>query len=349
MKSFEHGYLYEMPISHGLLSSVRLLGEFCGREGLYTRQSPEVLEMLRRAAIVQSVESSNRIEGVTVADGRIVPLVLKHAKPRDRPEQEVAGYRDVLAKIHADSERMKVSTALVESFHREMYRYTNEKAGRWKAKDNAILEIGADGRQTVRFRPVSALATPKFMSRLVELFAHQLAAGDVDPLVLAAAFVLDFECVHPFADGNGRVGRLLTLLLLYQCGYGVGRYISLERIIERSKETYYEALHRSSQGWHEGRHDLRPWIEYFLGVMIAAYNDFEAMVGTIASAKGAKRALVKNAVAHLPPRFTVGELARVCKGISRKTLVRALRDLREEGSLRCIGRGPDAQWERIER
>lgn len=349
MKSFEHGYLYEMPISHGLLTTMRALGEFRGRETLHSRQSPEVLETLRRAAIVQSVESSNRIEGVTVGAGRMDPLVLKRAKPRDRSEQEVAGYRDVLAKIHADSGRLEVSTELIRGWHRGMYSYTKEKAGRWKTRDNVILEARANGGHAVRFRPVSALATAKFMARLVELFGRELGAGKTDPIVLAAAFVLDFECIHPFADGNGRLGRLLTLLLLYQAGYGVGRYVSLERIVEQSKETYYEVLHRSSQGWHEGRHDLRPWLEYFLGTLIAAYKDFEARVGTIASAKGAKRELVKNAIAHLPPRFGIGELAQACKGISRKTLARALHDLRIQGRLRCLGRGPDAQWERMGR
>lgn len=349
MKSFEYGYVYDMPISHSLVSSMRLLGEFKGREGLYSRQSPEVLETLRRAAMVQSVESSNRIEGVTVAAGRIDPLVLKHAKPRDRPEKEIAGYRDALARIHADSARLKLSTGVIQGFHRDMYRYTDESGGRWKRRDNAILEVRPDGRQVVRFRPVSALATPKFMRRLLELHARESAAGKADALLLAAAFVLDFECIHPFADGNGRVGRLLTLLLLYQCGYGVGRYIGLERIVEQSKETYYDALHRSSQGWHEGRHDLRPWVDYFLGVLIAAYNDFESRVGTISSAKGAKRVLVKNAIAHLPPQFTIGELARVCKGISHRTLVRALYDLRADGVLRCLGRGPNAQWEKLGR
>jgi len=227
-----------------------------------------------------------------------------------------------------------------------MYEYTGEKAGNWKRRDNAILEVRPDGERVVRFRPASALATPKFMTRLVQLFEQEQSARKTDPLVLIAAFVLDFECIHPFADGNGRLGRLLALLLLYQAGFGVGRYISLERIVEQSKETYYEALHDSSEGWHEGRHNLRPWLEYFLGTLIAAYKEFEARVGTIASAKGAKRELVRNAIVHLLPRFTIGELADVCKGISRRTLVRALHDLRVEGRVRCLGKGPDAQWER---
>jgi len=346
VKSFEHGYLYEMPISHAFLQTVRALGEFRGRQGVFVRQSPEVLETLRRAAIVQSVESSNRIEGVTVAAGRIDPLVLKRAKPRDRSEQEIAGYRDVLAQIHAGADRLRLSMQLIRGWHRIMYSYAREKAGLWKKHDNAILQVRPDGREVVRFRPVSALATPKYMARLVEAYTRESAARKADPLILVAALVLDFECIHPFADGNGRLGRLLTLLLLYQSGYEVGRYISLERIVEQSKETYYEALHLSSQGWHEGRHDLRPWIEYFLGMLTAAYNEFEARVGSIASAKGAKRELVRNAVAYLPPRFTIGELARACKGIGRRTLVRALHDLRARGKVRCLGRGPHAVWER---
>jgi Fic family protein len=228
-----------------------------------------------------------------------------------------------------------------------MYRYTKEKAGAWKRRDNVILEARADGGQAVRFPPVSAVATSKYMTRLVQLFEREVAEQEAEPLIVAAAFVLDFECIHPFADGNGRLGRLLTLLLLYQAGYTVARYISLERIVEESKESYYETLHRSSQGWHKGRHDLRPWLEYFLGTLIAAYKEFEGRVGTISSAKGAKRELVRNAINHLLPRFTIGELARACKGISHRTLVRALEDLRQDGKVRCLGKGPHAQWERI--
>src|SRR3970282_604063 len=183
-----------MPISHGLLSSIGRLGAFRGRESIYVQQSPEVLNTLRRAAMVQSVESPTRIEGVTVAAGRIDPLVLRRAKPRDRPEQEVAGYRDVLAKIHMDPGRVKLSTDLIRGWHREMYGYTEEKAGRWKTRDNLILEVRADGKQAVRYRPVSALATPKYMTKLVDFFADEVAQGKTHPLVLAAAFVLDFEC-----------------------------------------------------------------------------------------------------------------------------------------------------------
>jgi Fic family protein len=170
---------------------------------------------------------------------------------------------------------------------------------------------------------------------------------EADPLLLIATFVLDFECIHPFRDGNGRIGRLLTLHLLYQAGYEVGRYISLERIVEESKETYYETLLKSSQGWHEGKHDLRPWWNYFLGMLTAAYKEFEERVGTITSARGAKREMVRAAVDRLATRFTIGDLKRACPGVSYPTLQRALADLRKEKKVRCLGRGPDAAWERI--
>jgi Fic family protein len=326
---------------------MRALGEFRGRQVLYARQAPEVLETLRRAAIVQSVESSNRIEGVIVAPGRLPGLVEKKTKPRDRSEQEVAGYRDVLAEIHAHSSRLRLSTDLILNWHRLMYRYTGEKAGVWKAKDNAIIEVRPDGRPIVRFQPVSALAEPKFMERLVKLFDQELAQTKADPLFLIASFIADFECVHPFADGNGRIGRLLTLLLLYQSGYEVGRYISLERIVEQSKETYYEALQKSSQGWHQANHDLRPWWNYFLGLLMAAYNEFEARVSAVTSAKGAKRQMVIAAVQRLPKSFTIGGLQQVCPGVSYPTLKRALYDLADQGKVRCLGRGPKAQWERL--
>jgi len=325
--------------------AMRTVGEFRGRQALYGEQSPEVLETLRRVAIVQSTESSNRIEGITVAADRIEALVARKTKPQDRSEQEVAGYRDVLAAIHTNPAKLQLSTGLILNWHRAMYRFTGATGGEWKMADNAIIQVEPDGRRTVRYRPVSAVATPEFMERLVALYLEALGEGKADPLLLTASFVLDFECIHPFTDGNGRVGRLLTLLLLYHAGYEVGRYISLERVIEESKESYYEALFKSSQGWHDAQHDLRPWWNYFLGMLTAAYKEFEARVGTITSAKGAKREMVRSAVMRMPGRFSIGELQRACPGVSYPTLQRALADLRKEGKVRCLGRGPDAQWE----
>lgn len=346
MRSFEYDYLLETPISHQMAMTLRALGEYRGRQVLYAEQSPEVLETLRKAAMIQSTESSNRIEGITVEPGRVDQIVMKKAQPKDRSEREVAGYRDVLADIHTNFSRMRLSADLIKGWHRRLYRYTGEPGGSWKKKDNAIVEIGPEGKQYIRFKTVSALATPKFMERLIALFTHTLDEGKSDPLFIIASFVLDFECVHPFMDGNGRIGRLLTLLLLYQSGYEVGRYISLERIVEESKETYYEALQKSSAQWHEADHDLRPWWNYFLGVLVAAYKEFETRVGNIASARGAKREMVQRAVEHLPERFKIADLRQACPGVSYPTLQRALADMRKAGRLKCLGRGPDAEWQK---
>jgi Fic family protein len=347
MKSFEHDYLLEQAISQNLLMAVRALGEFRGRQKLFEKQSPEVLETLRRAAMIQSVESSNRIEGITVASDRLQAIVAMKTRPKDRSEAEIAGYRDVLAEIHANASRLRLTPELILSFHRRMYRRTNEKGGRWKDKDNAILEVRPDGRQVVRFRPVSALMTRKYMVKLCELYHGGIDTGQIEPLLLIASFVLDFECIHPFSDGNGRIGRLLTLLLLYQAGFEVGRYISLERVIEESKETYYESLHKSSQRWHEAQHDLRPWWEYFSGTLIAVYKEFEERVGTVTKARGAKRELVENIIRRFPSRFRFADVQRACPGVSYPTLKRALIDMQRQKIIRCLGKGRDAEWEQI--
>ena len=347
MRSFEHGYLLEQLISQEMLMMVRTIGEYRGRQSLYQEQSPEVLETLRRVAMVQSVESSNRIEGVTVAADRLEAIVARKTTPKGRSELEVAGYRDVLADIHANANRMVIGPDLLLSFHGQMYARTPDKGGRWKEKDNAILEVGPNGQQFIRFRPVSALATPEFIKRLCTLYHQATDRREAEPLLLIASFIFDFECIHPFWDGNGRIGRLLTLMLLYQAGYEVGRYISLERIVEESKETYYEVLLKSSHGWHEAKHDLRPWWNYFLGTLIAAYREFEERVGTITTAKGSKREMVQQAVKRLPNRFRIAELQRVCPSVSYPTLKRALEELKRQKKVRCLGKGRDAQWERI--
>ena len=347
MRSFEHGYLLEQLISQEMLMMVRTIGEYRGRQSLYQEQSPEVLETLRRVAMVQSVESSNRIEGVTVAADRLEAIVARKTTPKGRSELEVAGYRDVLADIHANANRMVTGPDLLLSFHGQMYARTPDKGGRWKEKDNAILEVGPNGQQFIRFRPVSAIATPEFIKRLCMLYHQATDRREAEPLLLIASFIFDFECIHPFWDGNGRIGRLLTLMLLYQAGYEVGRYISLERIVEESKETYYEVLLKSSHGWHEAKHDLRPWWNYFLGTLIAADREFEERVGTITTAKGAKREMVQQAVKRLPDRFRIAELQRVCPGVSYPTLKRALEELKRQKKVRCLGKGRDAQWERI--
>ncbi len=346
MKSFEHDYYLHQPISQALLMSVRALGEFRGRQVLYRDQFPEVLETLRRVAVVQSTESSNRIEGIIVPAERLEAIVAKKSRPKNRSEQEVAGYRDVLSGIHSNYSKHRLSPDLILRWHKQMFRFTTEEAGIWKKEDNAIIEVLPDGRKVVRYRALPADATPHAMEQLCAQYQERITQGNAEPLLTIASFVLDFECIHPFKDGNGRMGRLLTLFLLYQAGYEVGRYISLERVTEESKETYYDALRKSSQQWHEGGHDLNPWWMYFLGTLIAAYREFEGRVGSITSARGAKRQMVMAAFERLPETFSFGDFQRACQGVSYGTLRRVLEELKKARKVVPLGRGRDAQWKK---
>ena len=225
-----------------------------------------MLETLRQSAVIQSTESSNRIEGVIAKDQkRLKALVENRAQPVDRSEQEIAGYRDVLSTIHFSHADIPVSSNIVLQFHRDLFKYTGSLGGFWKSSDNTIEEKNLDGTHSVRFKPVAAWKTAESMEQLHELYKRSLDPPiAVEPLIAIAVYILDFLCIHPFLDGNGRMSRLLSLLLLYKEGYTVGRYISFERVVEDTKESYYNALFRSSQGWHEGNHDITPWLEYFL-------------------------------------------------------------------------------------
>jgi Fic family protein len=347
VKSFEHGFLDRQPISHDSLRTIRLLGEFKGKEELYRQQVPQVLETLRQAAIIQSTEASNRIEGVTAPLKRIQALVAEKTTPRNRSEQEIAGYRDVLNTIHANHADIPFTAGMVLQFHRDLYKYSAAQGGRWKMADNEISEVRPDGSKLVRFKPVAAFTTPDAMDALHKRFQEAWEADRVEKLLLIPAYVLDFLCIHPFADGNGRMARLLSLLLLYRAGMDLGRYISLERVIEQSKEGYYDTLHRSSQGWHEGTHDLRPWTEYFLGVLVAAYKELEARVGTLSAARGAKTEMVLDVISATRGEFSVKDLQERCPHVGIDLIRRILREQRKAGNVECLGRGPDARWKRI--
>jgi Fic family protein len=264
MRSLAATYMRSLAFSSSQLSTLKLIGEHRGRQALYSRQSPEALKTLLQAAIVESSESSSRMEGVTAPRSRIQALVRGGAAPRNRSEQEITGYRDALALIHENAPSMRLSCNLLLQLHGLLYRYLPGEGGRWKMTDNTIVERAPDGTiRRVRFRPVSAVQTPLAMEGFVSGYAEATDRTDAEPLIIVPLTVLDFLCIHPFTDGNGRISRLLTLLLLYQSGYEVGRYISLERIFEETKETYYETLEASSQGWHEGRHGVFPWMNYF--------------------------------------------------------------------------------------
>lgn len=344
MKSLDRNFLEQQAIPLEFAGTLRALGEYRGKQELFTRQTPQVLETLKQVAIIQSTESSNRIEGIVVADDRLKALVAKKATPRDRPEAEVVGYRDVLAEIHTSFNRFSITPETILKIHGDMLRRTDLPAGEWKRRDNTIEERLPGGRWITRFVPVSARETPYYMKELCVRFERLWDERRLDRLLLIHAFVLDFLCIHPFTDGNGRVSRLLTVLLLHQAGYDVGHYISLERLIEQSKETYYEVLQTASGGWHEGRHRILPWWQYSFGTLIAAYKEFEDRVGVVRSSRGAKTAWVHETIKHLPGTFSVGELSRACPGVSRPMIRVILEGLRKEGKLEVVGTGRGARW-----
>ncbi|OHC64416.1 MAG: cell filamentation protein Fic [Rhodocyclales bacterium RIFCSPLOWO2_02_FULL_63_24] len=322
------------------------LGEFRGKQELYTRQSPQRLKVLREHALIESAVSSNRIEGVAL-DASRVRDVLVAPKPlfRDRDEEEVRGYRDALDWIHRESAGISVSEETIRRMH-AMARGQIWDAGQYKEKDGDIIERYADGSERVRFRPVAAARTGEAMASLMADWQRCLDEAWVHPLIALAAFNLDFLCIHPFRDGNGRVSRLLWLLQCHRLGYEVGRYISLERLVEENKARYYETLELSSQGWHEGKHDPWPYINFVLYILKMAYKEFAERVGEIAAPRGSKRELVLAALVRVPGEFTIAELEQACPGVSRDMIRTVLREQQTAGGLNCVGRGPAARWVR---
>ena len=344
--SFKPGRFEQMTVPMSTVRSIGLLGEYKGKQQLFEKQSPQALSALREVARVQSIESSNRIEGVTAASGRVAEIAAEKTTPRDRSEQEIAGYRDVLSTVHANALGMDLSTDLVLQLHGDLYQFSPTPGGAWKNTANDIVDVLPDGTHRLRFSPVAPLVVDTAMNELVTGYQALVSGGQVDSLISVPAFVLDFLCIHPFSDGNGRMSRILNLMLLYQAGYDVGRYISLEKVIEDSKETYYEALEASSDGWHEGRHDLVPWLQYSHGVLIAAYLEFEQRVGQMGTGRGVKREMVIDCIRHLPATFRYADVERACPGVSRPTIVRVLGELRDNGEIRCTKGGRDATWEK---
>lgn len=318
-----------------------------GREEAFREQHPEALKTLTEIARIQSTEASNAIEHITAPRKRIEALVADKTTPANRSEEEIAGYRAVLDTIHASARHIPFRPSVVEQLHRDLYKFTSSPAGRWKHVENEIEEEQPDGSRITRFRPVSASATPAAMEELHERFARAQTAGLHHPLLLIGCYVFDFLAIHPFRDGNGRMSRLLTLLALYQANYEVGRFISLERLVNDSKETYYEALQAAGHGWHEDAHDIKPWLNYFLGIMNAAYGEFESRIGAV-SGKGAKQDAIKQFIrSSLTDEFTVADIRRATGGISQSYLSKTLARLRDEGVIEPIGAGRGARWKRL--
>ncbi len=344
MHSLNDKYLNSLAFSIEQLSTLRTIGEYQGKQELYFKQSPEILKGLQQVAVIESSESSNRLEGITAPYNRIADLVVKNTPPKDRSEQEIAGYRDALNLIHQSHTHMDFSLNVVLQLHAWLYRYLPNPGGQWKTTDNEITEVYPDGKKRVRFVPSTAFETPRAMEKLIKGYEKGIHEKSVEPLIIIPAVVLDFLCIHPFRDGNGRTARLITLLLLYHFDYQVGRYISLERIFEESKESYYETLEKSSHGWHKGKHDIMPWISYFWGVLLRAYKEFEGRVGTLTTGKGSKASHIRTTVESMIGSFSISDVERSCPSVSRDTIRLVLRELRDEGSIIPEGKGRGAKW-----
>jgi len=332
----------------GTVASLVSIAEARGREEFSRHQSPAGLETLRQVALIQSAESSNALENIRAPRARIEALVAERTAPKNRSEQEIAGYRDVLGLIHANRADIPFEPRYVEQLHGGLYRYTGDTAaGRWKRLDNKVQEERPDGSWVERFTPVSAVATPGAMADLHERFGQMFADGIYDPLLLCAAYVLDFTVIHPFRDGNGRMSRLITLWLLYIVGHDVGRFVSIEKLIDESKESYYEALGKSTEGWHSGKHDLGPWTGYFLGILIAAYGEFESRANVLVG-RGSKKALITTFIDSLMTgEFTVAAVRQAAPGVSDAHISKVLSELKKAGILEPIGTGRGARWRRL--
>jgi Fic family protein len=333
-------------------SMARALGDIDrarGAESAFRGEHPEALRTLTEIARIQSVESSNAIEHITAPAERIQKLVAQRTTPANRGEAEIAGYRAVLDTINADAAHIPFTPRVVEQLHRDLYQFTNTPAGPWKTVENSIQEVRPDGVRVVRFQTVPAIATPAAMEELHERFAAARDSGGHHPLLLVGCYVFDFLSIHPFRDGNGRISRLLTLLALYQAGYEVGRFISLERLVDDSRETYYDALRAAGHGWHEGEHDVGPWLRYFLGILTAAYRELEGQVGTVAG-RGSKREAIRQFIARsLAEEFTVADVRRAVPTASHSYINKTLTRLRGEGAIEPIGSGRGARWRRLAR
>jgi len=331
-----------IPISTGWLLGSCM--EVRGKQDLWLTQKPEVIELLREQAIVQSVESSNRIEGITIPANRLRPVVLRKSRPRDRSEEELAGYRKALDWIFPRKRTVTIRPALIQRLHAMCQGGFSGDAGQWKTRNNEIIEILPTGERKTRFIPTSAEKTPHTIEMLIQNYNTACDIEQLPPLLIIASFVFDLLCIHPFRDGNGRISRLFTTLLLQRHGFDVSRYVSLERLIEDRKEEYYDVLGRCSQGWHEGENEILPWWNFFLSIIRQAYREFEDKVTTVET-RNAKSDLVKQVILGQVEQFTLADLSLKLPSVSSQLIKKILAELKSQGIVSLKGRGRGARWE----
>ena len=340
MRSFDYKEEWKKLLTPEIVMYLTQIHEFKGEQTLFIEAKADTLSQLVDIAKIQSIEASNKIEGIYTSDERLKALVKDSTRPRTRNEREIAGYRDVLNTIHENHDYIPPKPSIILQLHRDLYKFEGmDIGGRYKTSDNIIEEQDAEGNKSVRFRPMPAWETPEAIEKLCLSYDEALNSENIDALIIIPMFVLDFLCVHPFNDGNGRISRLLTLLLLYRSGYIVCKYISIEKLIEQTKEIYYESLQLSSAGWHENKNDYEPFVKYMLGVIVAAYRDFSSRVSLLTTQGMSKPDRVKEIIRATLGPITKTEILAKCPDISQVTVQRALADLVDKGDIVKLGGG----------
>lgn len=348
MRTFDYTAIpasLQAPAVTNLLLEIR---ELKGRQAYWRVTAPRALASLRESARVQSVASSNRIEGIVTTAQRIDGIVRRNLAPRTRAEEEIAGYRDVLALIHERHDYIRVTPGVILQLHRELMRHTaTSYGGRWKDADNEIVTREPDGTTTVRFTPTPALLTPDAIEQLCSTYRQGIQLEPCDPLLLALRFSFDFVSIHPFTDGNGRMSRLLTVLLMEQSGYDICRYVSIEGLIERTKGQYYDALAASSIGWELGENDEAPVVRYLLGVVLAAYRELEEKLASLAQGHTTSQDRVRAVFDRRIGKVTKAMVMEDCPDISEVTIKRALANLVRQGVIEKVGGGRSTGYVRV--
>ena len=340
MRAFHYKTEYQKLLTPEIVSYLTQIHEQKGRQNSLSDAQKDVLDELLEIAKIQSTEASNRIEGIITTDDRLKLIVRNKTTPRSRGEREIAGYRDVLTTIHENYEYIPIRPRMLLQLHRDLYKFSGLSiGGSFKSSDNVITEELPDGTKRVRFQPVPAWETPEAMDSVCASINEALNDPELDDLLLIPMFILDFLCIHPFDDGNGRMSRLLTLLLLYRTGYQIGEYISIEKLIADSKTSYYEALQASSENWHEGSNDYLPFVRYMLGVILAAYRKLADRAEIMLEAGNSKFGRIRRIIRGTTGRITKTEIMAQCPDISQITVQRALRELMDNGDIIKIGGG----------
>ena len=347
MRAFNYSKYREQKWDSEVLGLVAAIYKEAGKQEMYLKQRPEELEKLVEIAKIQSTESSNAIEGIVTTDTRIRQLVAEKTTPRNRSEQEIAGYRDVLSVIHESFDAIPITQNYILQLHKILYSHTNNPlAGQTKNVQNYISATYPDGHVEILFTPLPPFKTPDALDRICEEYDRVIGNLELEPLIAIPVFIHDFLCIHPFNDGNGRMSRLLTTLLHYRSGFYVGRYISLEAKVAKNKDLYYEALGASQHGWHEGCDDPVPFIKYLLGMILAAYRDFADRFALVEQKLPALET-VRLAVQQKIGRFTKQDIRELCPALSLSSVEGALRKMVADGEIKREGAGKNTQYIRV--